>query len=325
YHLVKEPKKWTEAQSHCREKYTDLATIDNEEDVAKLNDTIGKYYDRQVWIGLYDDINSWRWSLENESYSGERGAEARMSESIERDNTYIPKCVFVSQVGEWGEATCRRTMPFICYNGTTEARDSSTEARDSSTEARDSSTEARDSSIFVFVLEFKNWTEAQSYCREHYTDLAVVRNDADDEVIKMITRQYHAWIGLTRDSWKWSDGSATSFSNWDRKNNQPNGTIIESCAATTSGKWENSPCDQKSYFACYSVPVTKQVVRVKLTKTDSSVDLEELKEAILQQMNQRLKDQGLGGGVQLRWAKQPDGKVFHKEERKEDKEEKDEL
>uniref|UniRef100_UPI003AB04113 C-type lectin domain family 17, member A-like n=1 Tax=Centroberyx gerrardi TaxID=166262 RepID=UPI003AB04113 len=149
YHLVEEQKTWTEAQSYCREKYTDLATVLNEEDVIKLNDIIGTYI--QVWIGMYDDINSWRWSLENEGYYGEGEAEFRMWANSEPNNFHTENCAFMNRAGTWGDATYSRRMPYICYNG---------------------SIEAQDSSRFILVNEAKTWTEAQSYCREHYTDLA---------------------------------------------------------------------------------------------------------------------------------------------------------
>lgn len=57
-------KTWTEAQSYCRENFVDLATIETEEDWERVN-KIMENADSLAWRGLYDDIKSWRWSIDN--------------------------------------------------------------------------------------------------------------------------------------------------------------------------------------------------------------------------------------------------------------------
>ncbi|CAB1441328.1 unnamed protein product [Pleuronectes platessa] len=61
YHFVSDVMNWTEAQSYCREKYTDLANIENTEEMKKLNDTVSAAGNSsEVWIGLYSHID-WKW------------------------------------------------------------------------------------------------------------------------------------------------------------------------------------------------------------------------------------------------------------------------
>uniref|UniRef100_A0A3Q1CQ16 C-type lectin domain-containing protein n=1 Tax=Amphiprion ocellaris TaxID=80972 RepID=A0A3Q1CQ16_AMPOC len=55
YQFIDELKTWGEAQQYCREKFTDLATVDNMEDVAQLIAAAGSGYSGRVWIGLYDN------------------------------------------------------------------------------------------------------------------------------------------------------------------------------------------------------------------------------------------------------------------------------
>uniref|UniRef100_A0A4W6DXC8 C-type lectin domain-containing protein n=1 Tax=Lates calcarifer TaxID=8187 RepID=A0A4W6DXC8_LATCA len=92
YHLVYELKTMTEAQSYCREKYTDLATIDNMEDMnlltsmVDLSRMIYPTYSYLAWIGLYDDVNSWRWSLSDRSFYTQEEAEFRNWASGEPNN-----------------------------------------------------------------------------------------------------------------------------------------------------------------------------------------------------------------------------------------------
>ncbi|XP_008277948.1 C-type lectin domain family 4 member K [Stegastes partitus] len=70
YQLVDEPKTWGEAQQYCRERFIDLATVDNMEDVAQLIAAAGSGFSGKVWIGLYDNSSSWAWAMEDDGYYG---------------------------------------------------------------------------------------------------------------------------------------------------------------------------------------------------------------------------------------------------------------
>uniref|UniRef100_A0A3B4T798 C-type lectin domain-containing protein n=1 Tax=Seriola dumerili TaxID=41447 RepID=A0A3B4T798_SERDU len=69
---------------------------------------------------------------------------------------------------------------------------------------------------FCLITEEKNWRQAQSYCREHHTDLASGDQLEDDKLKEEIQDSDELWIGLFRDTWTWSDGSNFSFSHWDQ-------------------------------------------------------------------------------------------------------------
>ncbi|XP_067333286.1 macrophage mannose receptor 1-like isoform X2 [Channa argus] len=282
YILVTQLKTWTDAQSYCRSMYTDLATVQNEEQLAELNQLIGT--NPSVWIGLSADTEAWRWSLENQAYYGKGEADFRMWNSQEPNGGgYYKVCVAMATGGTWTDQLCINTLAFICYNG-----------------KRDPS------SSFILVNQFMTWMDAQSYCRLHHTDLASVRNKAENDQIKMMLQSEYTWIGLFRDSWKWSDGSPVSFSYWD-PDNPPSATSPGICVASNSGKWKSIDCSSQNHFACIAEPVVRKlVVQVELEKSDSSVDMEDLKD-ILQQFHQRLNK-----GVQMRWVEHPNGEVFQK-------------
>ncbi|KAG7320829.1 hypothetical protein KOW79_015244 [Hemibagrus wyckioides] len=250
YHFVNENKTWTEAQRYCRENYTDLATIDNMEEMNSLLNTVNGSYSGLAWIGLYDDLNSWKWSLDNNSFY--QNGESNFS------NWYINNqgnwngnnlCVYFTYYAEWWDTSCSTKRPFICFDGRVNASDE-----------------------YVPVYQQMNWTEAQRYCREHYTDLTSVRSETENQKIRSLFVDYNDdndyyfyyyyyyysgfWIGMYRTS-LWSDQSNSSFSNW--KPGQPdNYSQNKSCAAVSFnndyyyGKWTDENCDQAFPFLCYS-------------------------------------------------------------------------
>ncbi|XP_035536282.1 macrophage mannose receptor 1-like [Morone saxatilis] len=289
YRIVRDAKTWTEAQRYCREKYTDLVTINSEEDMIRLSHLLWDD-DDEVWIGLHSDFNHWKWSLKKEGFYKEGEAEFRNwnvnEPNADTDKDKSSVCVDIGTNGQWSDYFCRGSRWFICYNESSETK-------------------------YIYLRKAMNWTDAQSYCRKHYTDLPSVRNITENKAIQNIVEGY-SWIGLYRDPWKWSDGEVrhiNSFNNW--KAGQPEKTM-NSCVTTTYSKWNTRLCNDEYAFAC-SVKVSKQTVKVMLTKSDFSGDLEEMQDEILEQFNQRLKDHGLEE-FKLKWIKQPDGKIFHLKE-----------
>nr|XP_055035542.1 C-type mannose receptor 2-like [Misgurnus anguillicaudatus] len=232
YHFISVKKTWSEAQRYCRENYIDLATIENMDDMNRLIKTVEGNKYGTAWIGLYDDMNSWRWSLGNtELGEGFKSWYGQQSVNWYGQNL----CVILSYYkGFWNNLFCSYQFYFICYDGRQNA-----------------------SANYVFVYERKNWTEAQSYCREHHTDLVSIRNETENKRIRSLLQKndYWVWIGLYR-SPSWSDQSNSTFSNW--RSGKPNNVEnSEDCTAVSfiDGKWTDENCDLSLPFFCYNVTV----------------------------------------------------------------------
>ncbi|CAI5648800.1 unnamed protein product [Oreochromis niloticus] len=191
HHFVYDWKNWTDALSYCREKYTDLATIENMEDVTilrRMADLSKMNYSRdneRAWIGLYDDVNSWRWSMSNTDFYKNSEAEFRNWAPGQPDNWNSKEhCTFIRDTGFWDDASCDSVLRTLC-------------------------SDVRGLNMtFVFINNSMTWMEAQSYCRANYTDLASVRNMSENQKAKeLVPAGQKVWIGLFRDSWKWTDGN----------------------------------------------------------------------------------------------------------------------
>nr|XP_043877818.1 L-selectin-like isoform X4 [Solea senegalensis] len=214
YHFVSMPLNWTEAQHFCREAFTDLATIENTANVTAVLTTTSSYSGK-AWIGLYDDLlNSWRWSL-NDSIYDDQGGQQNCT-------------VLFGGRGTWGNMHCSLRRPFICYTGMVDG-----------------------TRLFVKINRQLNWTEAQTYCRLNYVDLASVQNESDNAILTYISSGESVWIGFPGGK-LWSDGSTSLFRHWAF--GEPD-SVGEECITTTlhgSGEWSDEDCSLSFPFICHS-------------------------------------------------------------------------
>ncbi|XP_056596212.1 macrophage mannose receptor 1-like [Triplophysa dalaica] len=220
YHYINMNKTWTEAQSYCRENYTDLATVHNMNDMKELMNTVNKD-NVHVWIGLKNtSTHKWKWSL---------GDPVNYTNWGNGQPNYQRNCTFVRNV-TWQSENCNSHLDFICYNDSSKG--------------------------YIILTTKKTWREAQSFCRQNHTDLTSVRNQTKNEDIQNIINNTDksVWIGLFRDSWEWSDNSDSTFRNWMSTEPNNHGGLSEECTEvkmSAQGQWNDAGCQHKSTFVCH--------------------------------------------------------------------------
>ncbi|KAI2643916.1 C-type mannose receptor 2 [Labeo rohita] len=280
YHYIKTAMSWSEAQSYCREWFTDLATVDSMDDVNRLVNIVDAGYSGSVWIGLKRGTQEhWGWS------NGENTTSQYYNWASGQPNGDGDCAAFYS--GVWHDMPCGYGFYFVCYGN----------------------------SGYIMVQSAKTWSDAQSYCRQFYTDLPTIHNfEENDQIKQVLLSGYFIWFGLYLDSWEWSDQWDLRFRHWAA--NQPSmstGACV-GMSATDSGKWSQQSCDLLQPFICYGDDKRKQIVRLKVTcNGECKLNDPALQTAILNEMSEKLKDMRLESDSTISWRKGEDEEVFHQE------------
>ncbi|XP_058240549.1 macrophage mannose receptor 1-like [Hemibagrus wyckioides] len=267
-----------------------MATIVTDDDWLRLNkEAISKAFTDYTWIGLYNDVNSWRWSLnelplKNVTYTNWYTGQP--------DN-YAAKeaCGIIYAYGTWADTICTGLRPFICYNANFSGADR-----------------------FIRISSpYLSWTDAQAYCRSHHTDLASALNSSDNNFLFQLRNiQGDSWIGLYRDTWKWSDGTIATNLPWVP--GEPNNYYgNENCASHINKVFNDYLCGTPAYFYCHTIlPVREQQILRLQVKSDGSVLDPAVQSSILEQIKQKLAEKGMLENTTVTWRVQTDGNIFQK-------------
>ncbi|XP_061587467.1 macrophage mannose receptor 1-like [Cololabis saira] len=182
--FFRQPKTWSEAQSHCRENQTDLASGPEQLQDPQLR-SLAEENSRMwsdVFIGLFRD--TWSWS-DGSSFSFRRWNNLA---DITTD-----RCAMMKEDGEWETDNCNEDKPFFCYDDKV-----------------------------ILVQQNLTWEDALYYCREKHRDLVSITDLNDQrwvqERVKNATTEF-VWTGLrytcTLDFWFWVGGEVVTYHNVD--------------------------------------------------------------------------------------------------------------
>ncbi|KAM8898852.1 C-type mannose receptor 2-like isoform 2-T4 [Spinachia spinachia] len=293
FNFVDEPKSWADARQHCRDKHTDLATINDEEDLMKLSELMEREVPR-AFLGLY---RTWGWSLTDDDDHRE-GEEAYWNWASGEALKKALQCGRIGESGEWFATDCSVSLNVSCYTAS----------------------ETAPSHRFSRGQDALTWRDAQRYCAGRYTDLARVRNRAENQQLQGMARGDQVWIGLSQTNWAWSDGTQPSFTPWGPQ--RPSADAPGDCAVLVLNggppAMSDGDCAEKLPFFCYNDPMRKALLRLKLSP-GSYVDMRApaVMDSIVKWVGKKLSDKGVTVDVKLSWWKLPEMEKKPEEEQTE--------
>lgn len=216
--LIEEKKDWCQAELHCREHYSNLVSISDEEQNQKV---IEEGKNKTFWIGLLHD--EWEWvdktcsTFRTWDLSGIDGTEI-----------YSIQFRFFSKIKPFGSAN---EADVICSKGDTRIR---------------------------VINQNATWEEALHYCEKNHTSLLWIKDVSDQEAVKQwfeynyITGTF--WIDLRQSTvlgfWIWKD-SPVCESNW-KNGKVPEMPFSNQCGVINAmdHKWSDENCYHKHPFIC---------------------------------------------------------------------------
>ncbi|KAJ8377952.1 hypothetical protein AAFF_G00250150 [Aldrovandia affinis] len=232
YHFVSNRKNWTEAQKYCREKFSDLASIYNREEIVSLTEAVHTDFAGKAWIGLERGVMfKWHWSLADRYFYRDRELEFQnWKEGEPKNDGGEERCAAMNPSGKWFNDNCNSKRPFICLKG-----------------------KSNDKKGFVLLKQKKTWRQAQIFCRKNHRDLSWVAKKAEN------ASTAHVWLGLRFTCmfkfWFWIKSEPGCYQNW-AQGHEPSG--LGECGHTgaiQSGgehQWVSLPETEKLNFICYT-------------------------------------------------------------------------
>ncbi|XP_047662657.1 macrophage mannose receptor 1-like [Tachysurus fulvidraco] len=221
YHLILENKTWYEAQRYCRQRYTDLVSIRDQQHNEEVR-IKGLNSSTPFWIGLLCD--DWQWS--DGGISAYRNWDSNQSQP--QDNN----CAAVR--GErWHSVPWKNEQSALCYYNYIHV--------------------SEEALSWEKALDYCD--------KENRTGLLQIESEHDQTDVENELRRRRVsepvWVGLRQSQlfgfWIWPDGKAVfPYSNWD-EGKQPEHQLSQHCGAVVpqSYRWKDMNCEAQYKALCH--------------------------------------------------------------------------
>uniref|UniRef100_A0A3P8TN60 C-type lectin domain-containing protein n=1 Tax=Amphiprion percula TaxID=161767 RepID=A0A3P8TN60_AMPPE len=222
YVLIEKKKDWCQAELYCRQHYSNLVSISDEEQNQKV---IKEGKNKTFWIGLLHD--EWEW-VDKTCSTYRTWSDLSDSAGTEAKCTVHVQYLFPKPI-----------KPHECFQGAT------------------TFCSTGDTRIRV-INRTATWEEALDYCEENYISLLWIKDVNDQEAVKqwLEVSGYTGtfWIGLRQSImfgfWIWKD-SPVLESNW-KDDKAPEMPFSNQCGVinATDNKWSDENCFNEHPFIC---------------------------------------------------------------------------
>ncbi|XP_072304766.1 macrophage mannose receptor 1-like [Eucyclogobius newberryi] len=250
------------AMNRCNAEKATLVSIHSEDEQAYVDTMVGT--GNVAWIGMRTTglaNGQYMWvDISPVSYTHWAPGEPNNAAGEEQ-------CVQMNQ-GGWSEANCVQTGGYVCKKqlpGDNHTPPPATQPREGNCPGGWNHVNNK---CFLFDDIQANWSYAQSWCKEHGGDLAVIDNQYENDYVSNFSMDFALpiWIGLSdllvENQYAWSDRvSPVLYTNWnDEEPNNAGGA--ERCVALTynrlfGGKWNVDACHKDQHFMCSrNIPIS---------------------------------------------------------------------
>ncbi|CAL1593780.1 unnamed protein product [Knipowitschia caucasica] len=121
YHYSESTMNWTQARVWCRERYTDMVAIQNQDEINHLNEWLPKKAD-YYWIGIRKVNQVWTWVGTNKPLTEEaKNWAANEPNNANNDAKGSEDCVEMyikrqQQTGKWNDERCGKLKTALCFS-----------------------------------------------------------------------------------------------------------------------------------------------------------------------------------------------------------------